>query len=77
MLHYQKEVPAFYPNQPGFSPMNEVKDRFSFDPSKMNEHSPPPPRHGAKAFEKRAELESNPLIKELLRNAASTGGLPS
>jgi hypothetical protein len=51
MLHYQKDVPAFYPNQPGFSPQTDVKDRFSFDPSKMNEHSPPPARHGGKTLD--------------------------
>ena len=78
LINYQKEVPAFYPNQPGYSPNNEVKDRFTFDPSKLNEHSPLPKRGvpGAKVHE-RIDAESNPLIRELLRTANSTGSVPS
>ena len=42
LLHYQKEVPTYFPNQPGYSPEKEIKDRYHFDISKLNEHSPAP-----------------------------------
>lgn len=73
-MHYQKEIPTFFPNQPGYSPEREAKDRFAFDASKLNEHSPAPPKKGKNLAEK-LDAENNPLLRELLKSAASSGSV--